>query len=109
MAILIVCGVNNEYKREVLAIEPMLEEELEDALTYLSFPQLDSRKVSSNNMLERLNREIRRRTKVVGIFPSYESYLKLVTMYLIKYSEDWSVTKAYLSENSFKSLDKQAS
>jgi|BioPla2DNA2_1021312.scaffolds.fasta_scaffold00339_12 hypothetical protein len=104
MAILIVCGVNNEYKREVLAIEPMLEEELEDALTYLSFPQLDSRKVSSNNMLERLNREIRRRTKVVGIFPSYESYLRLVTMYLIKYSEDWSVTKAYLSKGSHRHL-----
>ncbi len=108
MAILIVCGVNNEYKREVLAIEPMLEEELEDALTYLSFPQLDSRKVSSNNMLERLNREIRRRTKVVGIFPSPDSYLRLVTMHLIEYSEDWSVSKAYLSEDSLKSLNKQA-
>ena len=104
MAILIVCGVNNEYKREVLAIEPMLEEEVEDSLTYLSFPQLDSRKVSSNNMLERLNRKIRRRTKVVGIFPSYESYLRLVTMYLIKYSEDWSVTKAYLSKGSHRHL-----
>lgn len=59
-------------------------------------------------MLERLNREIRRRTRVVGIFPSSESYLRLVTMYLIEYSEDWSVSNTYLSEGSLKSLDKQA-
>ena len=81
---------------------------MEDALTVLSFPSLDSRKVSSNNMLERLNREIRRRTKVVGIFPNPESYLRLVTVYLMEYSEDWSVTKAYLSESSLNSLSNQA-
>ena len=69
---------------------------------------MDSRKVSSTNILERLNKEIRRRTRVVGIFPNPESYLRLVTVYLMEYSEDWSVTKAYLSEGSLKSLDKQA-
>ena len=89
------------------AIE-VLEEGLEDALTFLAFPKLDARKVSSNNMLERLNKEIRRRTRVVGIFPNPESYLRLVTMYLMEYSEDWSVTKSYLSEDSLKSLDNQA-
>ena len=51
-------------------------------------------------MLERLNKEIRRRTRVVGIFPSSDSYLRLVTSYLLEYSEDWSVTKAYLSPKS---------
>ena len=61
-----------------------------------------------NNMLERLNREIRRRTKVVGIFPNPDSYLRLVTVYLMEYSEDWSVTKAYLSETSLNSLGNQA-
>ena len=85
-----------------------LEEGLEDALTFLSFPSLDSRKVSSNNMLERLNKEIRRRTRVIGIFPNPESYVRLVTVYLMEYSEDWSVTRSYLSEESLKSLDKQA-
>jgi hypothetical protein len=46
-------------------------------------------------MLERLNKEIRRRTRVVGIFPNPESYLRLVMVYLIEYSENWSVTKAW--------------
>ena len=86
-----------------LGIE-VLKEGLEDALTFLSFPSLDSRKVSSNNLLERLNKEIRRRTRVVGIFPNPESYLRLATVYLMEYSEDWSVTKAYLGEESFQSL-----
>jgi len=90
-----------------LGIE-VLKEGLEDALTFLSFPSLDSRKVSSNNLLERLNKEIRRRTRVVGIFPNPESYLRLVTVYLTEYSEDWSVTKAYLGEESLRSLTNQA-
>ena len=81
--------LGDEYGDKCPKAINILEDGLEDALTYLSFPQLDSRKVSSKNMLERLNREIRRRTKVVGIFPSSESYLRLVTMYLIEYSEDW--------------------
>ena len=56
------------------------------------------------SMLEWLNKEIRRRTRVVGIFPNPESYLRLATVYLMEYSEDWSVTKAYLGEESFQSL-----
>ncbi len=60
------------------------------------------------SMLERLNKEIRRRTRVVGIFPNPEYYLRLVTVYLMEYSEDWSVTNAYLSEDSLNSLNEQA-
>ena len=81
---------------------------MEDALTFLAFPKLDARKVSSNNMLWRLNKEIGRRTRVVGIFPNPEAYLRLVTVYLMEYSEDWSVTNAYLSEDSLNSLNEQA-
>ena len=68
----------------------------------------NDRKVSSNNMLERLNKEIRRRTRVVGIFPDPESYLRLVTAHLMEYSEDWSVSRSYLSEESLVPLNNQA-
>ena len=98
----------NQYRDKSPKAVETLEEGLEDALTFLSFPSLDARKVSSNNMLERLNKEIRRRTRVVGIFPNPESYLRLVTVYLMEYSEDWSVTRSYLSKESLESLDKQA-
>lgn len=75
-----------------------LENGLEDSLAFYSFPSLDSRKIASSNMLERLNKEIRRRTRVVGIFPNQDSYVRLVTTYLMEYAEDWSVSRAYISE-----------
>jgi len=53
-------------------------------------------------VIERLNREIRRRTRVVGIFPNMDSYIRLVISYLIEYSEDWSTSKSYIDS---KALD----
>ena len=52
----------------------------------------------------RLNREIRRRTGVVGIFPSADAYTRLVTTYLMEYAEDWSASRAYLSEQSVQAI-----
>jgi putative transposase len=75
----------------------LLEEGLEESLQFYSFNEIDARKISSTNLLERLNREIRRRTKVVGIFPSMDSYLRLATSYLIEYSEDWSTGRSYIN------------
>ena len=85
-----------------------LEEGLEDSLAFFAFPKLDSRKIASTNVLERLNEEIRRRTRVVGIFPNPDSYLRLVTTFLMEYAEDWSVSRAYLSEESIRNLLPQA-
>jgi transposase-like protein len=67
-----------------------LEERLKDALQYLSYVSFDYRKISSTNVLEQLNREIRRQSRVVGIFSSMDSYLRFITSYLIEYAEDWS-------------------
>ena len=85
----------DQYREKCPKAVETLEEGLEDALTFLAFPKLDARKVSSNNMLERLNKEIRRRTRVVGIFPNPDSYLRLVTVYLMEYSEDCGRSSFY--------------
>ena len=90
-------------KRFPKAIE-LLKDRLEDSLAFYAFPELDARKISSTNMLERLNKEIRRRTNVAGIFPNKDSYLRLVTTYLMEYAEDWSVSRAYLNPKSIQSL-----
>jgi putative transposase len=90
-------------KRFPKAIE-ILENGLEDSLAFYAFAQLDARKISSTNMLERLNKEIRRRTNVVGIFPNPDSYLRLVTTYLMEYSEDWSVSRTYLNPKAIQTL-----
>ena len=86
------------------AIE-ILDAGLEDSLQFYSYEKIDSRKISSTNMLERLNAEIRRRSRVVGIFPSEESYLRLVTCYLIEYTEDWTTGRCYIKKES---LDEQS-
>ena len=93
-----------KYERRFPKAVQCLEDGLEDSLAFYAFPQLDARKISSSNMLERLNREIRRRTSVVGIFPNEDAYIRLVTTYLMEYAEDWSVSRAYLSENSIQLL-----
>ena len=82
----------------------ILEEGLQDSLSYYAYPELDQRKISTTNMLERLNKEIRRRSSVVGIFPNPESYIRLITMYMIEYTEDWSTSQAYLSRQSIQSV-----
>ncbi len=89
-----------QYENRFPEAVKILEDGLEDSLQFFAFPALDSRKISSSNMLERLNKEIRRRTRVVGIFPNPDSYLRLVATYLIEYAEDWSDSRAYLSAES---------
>ena len=91
--------IDSYAKRFPKAVQ-CLEDELEDSLAFYAFPMLDARKISFSNMIERLNREIRRRTRVVGIFPNESSYVRLVTTYLMEYAEDWSVSRAYLSQES---------
>lgn len=91
--------IDSYAKRFPKAVQ-CLEDELEDSLAFSAFPMLDARKISSSNMIERLNREIRRRISVVGIFPNENSYVRLVTTYLMEYAGDWSVSRAYISHES---------
>lgn len=74
-----------------------LEEGFEDSIQFYGFSKIDSRKISSTNTLERLNKEVRRRSRAVGIFPSTESYLRLMTASLIEYSEDHLTGASYIS------------
>ena len=91
--------VIDSYAKRFPKVVQCLEYGLEDSLAFYAFPMLDARKISSSNMIERLNREIRRRTSVVGIFPNESSYVRLVTTYLMEYAEDWSVSRAYISQS----------
>ena len=99
--------IDTDSKRFPKAVH-CLENGLEDSLAFYAFPKPDARKISSSNMIERLNREIRRRTSVVGIFPNEESYVRLVTTYLMEYTEDWSVSRAYLSQQSIEATLRMA-
>jgi transposase-like protein len=69
---------------------PCLEEGMEDSVQFYSFPEIDKCPISSADVLKGTNREIRRRSRVVELFPSIEPYLRLATSYLIKYTEGWA-------------------
>ncbi|BCW93428.1 MAG: IS256 family transposase [Thermoanaerobaculum sp.] len=63
---------------------------LEEALTYLDFPSGHQRHIKSTNVLERLFREVKRRTRVVGVFPNEESLANLATVVMLRVTEDWA-------------------
>lgn len=87
----------NRYPKAVKC----LEEGLEETFTFFEFSEIDPRKISSSNMLERLNREFRRRSKVVSVFTNTDAYLRLLTSYIIDYTDSWSQTgRAYILANS---------
>jgi len=93
-----------EYERKYPEAMSCLEEGLEDSLQFYNFPEVDKRRISSTNVLERVNREIRRRSRVVGVFPSVSSYLRLIASYLMEYTEDWANDYAYIKPERFRQV-----
>ena len=66
-----------------------IEEHIEECLTCLAFPESHRRRIRTTNSLERLNQEIKRRSRVVRIFPNREACLRLVTALAVEQSEEW--------------------
>jgi putative transposase len=73
-----------------------LEEQVEECLSCLSFPESHRRRIRTTNGQERLNQEIKRRTRVVRIFPNREACLRLVTALCAEQSEEWVTGRRYL-------------
>ena len=81
-------------------VATMLEDAEPDILAFYAFPAAHWRKLRSTNPLERFNREVGRRTDVVGIFPDDRSLIRLAGMLCIEQNDEWLVGRGYLSAES---------
>jgi transposase-like protein len=80
----------------------------EETLTYYRLPLPHHKHMKSTNMLERLNQELKRRTRVVRIFPNAESCLRLVRALAVEMHENWLEATRYLNMDHLKELKKEA-
>ena len=76
----------------------------DEVLTYMTFPMEHWTRIYSTNPLERVIREVKRRTNVVGIFPDRDSALRLVGSVLIETNDEWEVGRRYFSKASMRRL-----
>lgn len=75
-----------------------LEEHMEECLACLAFPESHRRRIRTTNSLERFNQELKRRTRVVRIFPNREACLRLVSALAVEQSEEWLTGRRYLDK-----------
>lgn len=90
-----------KYAVSAPRLSAWLEENLSEGFTVFDFPLEHRRSIRTTNSLERINKEIKRRTKVVGVFPNEASCLRLVSALLMETSEEWQIGKHYCTGKSF--------
>ena len=89
--------VVNRYQKTAPQLAAWLEHAIPEALTVLTIPAAHRRRLRTTNSLERLNREIKRRTRVATLFPNETSLLRLASAVLSEISDDWETERAYLN------------
>ena len=82
----------------------LMDASREDVLTYMDYPKEHWAQIASTNPLERVNKEIKRRADVVGIFPNDEAVVRLVGALMLEQSDEWAVSRRYFSLESLASL-----
>ena len=85
-----------EFERLAPKVIERLEAGFEDAMAVMTLPEGIGRRLRTTNTVERLNREIRRRERVIGIFPNEESALRLIGAVLVEIDESWTTGNKYL-------------
>ena len=97
MATTVAQMIAQNYQQSYTKVSQMLEEELEFTLTHLNYSKHHRRKIRTTNLIEGvINKDLKQRSKVVGIFPNQESCLRYVCMRLMEIDEEWQTGRRYM-------------
>jgi putative transposase len=86
------------YETSMPKLSAWMEKSLPESFAHFPFPEEHHRRIRTSNVLERLNKEIRRRTRVVNLFPNVESCQRLISAVLTEIHDDWVTGKKYLTK-----------
>jgi transposase-like protein len=100
MATTVANMIAQNYQQSYTKVGQMLQEELELTLTFLNYSKHHRRKIRTTNLIEGvINKDLKQRSKVVGIFPNQESCLRYVCMRLMEIDEEWQTGRRYMKIN----------
>ncbi len=89
----------NTYAKSAPKLSAWMEENIPQGLAVFSLPAAHQRRLRTSNALERVNQELKRRTRVASLFPNEASLLRLISALLCEISEEWLTSKIYLNMN----------
>ena len=86
-----------KYEQSAPELSSWMETNVPESLTIMQFPERYRKKLRTSNIAERVNREIKRRTRLASIFPNVESCLRLVSAVACEIDEEWQTGNAYIA------------
>ena len=87
-----------QYKQEAPKLSIWMEENIREGFTIFGFPEEHQKRLRTSNISERLNKDIKKRTRVASIFPNEASCLRLVTGVIMEISDEWVKGQVYLKK-----------
>lgn len=99
--------VANQLRTRWPKLANLMDESEQDVLAYMAFPRQHRTKLHSTNPIERLNKEVKRRADVVGIFPNEAAIMRLIGAVLFEQNDEWQIQNRYMQVEAFDQIDKE--